>query len=256
MSRDTLEIVPRTESTQLELKNRLAAEPDLESFFAVQALQQTGGRGRQGRSWVSPKGNLYLSVLLRRELFQKVDTHTWIPIRVAMAAMQALLSLGGDPSVIKLKWPNDLVCVLPNESFPNQKGVPQKLALQKLGGILVEKVGEHYIAGIGINVASSPEVDQPTQFLHRVFWIKGNSAVDLSAVCRSVMEAIREEFTSDPVLPSVLKARFSRLSVFSEGQEISWRDQMGIYQGLGDWGELLIQLKSGESTSLFSEDIS
>jgi BirA family biotin operon repressor/biotin-[acetyl-CoA-carboxylase] ligase len=117
------------------------------AVFVAEA--QTRGRGRQGRSWVSPPGeNLTFSVLLRPRLSaeraQNLTLLAGLAVREATAARVA-------PAVLVIKWPNDVVC----------QG-------RKLAGILVESVtvGTRLVAaviGIGINVTStklSEELDE------------------------------------------------------------------------------------------------
>jgi BirA family transcriptional regulator, biotin operon repressor / biotin---[acetyl-CoA-carboxylase] ligase len=112
---------------------------------AVVAGRQTAGRGRHGRVWESPEGNLYLSVITQPSL------PTSLSGRVAVAAGQvvavALAKLTGLP--VRTKWPNDLY-----------------LQRRKVGGILVETSGgmgdpPWAVVGVGVNVVSAPEVTPP-----------------------------------------------------------------------------------------------
>ncbi|MBI4277335.1 MAG: biotin--[acetyl-CoA-carboxylase] ligase [Armatimonadetes bacterium] len=95
---------------------------------AVVAEEQTAGRGRQGRTWHSPPGGLWLSVILR-----PARPSPGVGLAVGVAAATALRRATG--ADVRLKWPNDLV-----------------IAGRKLGGILLEAAGGAVIAGIGINL--------------------------------------------------------------------------------------------------------
>ena len=103
----------------------------------VLAEQQTQGRGRRGRQWVSPLGcNLYMSVLWR--FSQGAAQLEGLSLAAGVAAIQALSGLG--VAGIGLKWPNDLV-------------TPEGA---KFGGILLEMSGDpagecQVVLGIGIN---------------------------------------------------------------------------------------------------------
>jgi len=102
----------------------------------VTAREQTTGRGRQGRSWTSPVGNVYLSILLRPEL---------PPTRVAELGFVAALAVADVvdaflPSGAMLKWPNDVL-----------------VGGAKISGILVEHAEDVAIVGIGVNVLHVPE---------------------------------------------------------------------------------------------------
>ena len=112
----------------------------------LRADSQQGGRGRQGRHWVSPPGNLYASTLVRR---MAGDPSAPTLALVAAVALDALLQgwLGADRLMIK--WPNDLLA----------DGA-------KISGILLEGVDDAVVVGIGVNLAHHPEaVDRPATSL-------------------------------------------------------------------------------------------
>ncbi len=108
---------------------------------ACVAEQQTGGRGRRGRGWVSPFGcNLYLSV--SRRFDQPAAALGGLSLAAGVAVASALESEGAKGT--RLKWPNDLLW----------DG-------RKMGGILVEMSGEadgpsHVVIGVGINLGMPP----------------------------------------------------------------------------------------------------
>jgi len=95
---------------------------------AVFACTQSRGRGRQDRRWHSPKGGLYLSLLL----FPENQAHS-LPLAAALAVIRILEGLGFKQIV--LHWPNDVL-----------------LENQKVCGILCEQVHNAFICGIGLNV--------------------------------------------------------------------------------------------------------
>ncbi len=115
--------------------------------FLVLAEQQTAGRGRRGRKWVSPFAqNLYYSLVLRID--GGLRRLEGLSLVVGLAVMQALRESGVQGA--SLKWPNDVL-------------VGQK----KIAGILLELVGDpadicHVVLGIGVNVnmQKADEVDQ------------------------------------------------------------------------------------------------
>ncbi|RMQ09771.1 Bifunctional biotin-- synthetase/biotin operon repressor [Pseudomonas viridiflava] len=113
----------------------------------VVAEQQTSGRGRRGRKWVSPFAeNLYYSLVLRID--GGMRQLEGLSLLVGLAVMKVLRDIGVQGA--GLKWPNDVL-----------------VGRQKIAGILLELVGDpadvcHVIIGIGVNVnmRSSSEVDQ------------------------------------------------------------------------------------------------
>jgi BirA family transcriptional regulator, biotin operon repressor / biotin---[acetyl-CoA-carboxylase] ligase len=113
--------------------------------IAILALQQTGGRGRHGRSWSSPPGSgLYVSLILRPEI-RPADSAV-ITLAAAVAVKETLEEVFAVQSDIK--WPNDVLA----------RG-------KKICGILVESALEankllYAIMGIGVNLSQSEFPDE------------------------------------------------------------------------------------------------
>ena len=139
------------ESTSSLVKQR--AEAGEAEGLAIQALRQSVGRGRQGRGWESPAGNLYISVLLRPDVPLK-DAPQWSFVAaVALAETRGGLLPGA--AKFSLKWPNDLL-----------------LQDAKAAGILVETgiAPSHALdwicIGIGVNITNKPKLpDRATSCL-------------------------------------------------------------------------------------------
>jgi BirA family biotin operon repressor/biotin-[acetyl-CoA-carboxylase] ligase len=110
----------------------------------VVAEQQTAGRGRQGREWVSPMGaGLWSSTLVRAGDVPK-ERWGWLSLVAGLAARDAIQSATGVKPM--LKWPNDIVV--------EQAACGGSAGPAKLGGILSSVVDDDAIVvGIGINVA-------------------------------------------------------------------------------------------------------
>ena len=139
-------------STQDEL-HRLASEaaPD---GAAVVALRQTAGRGSRGRTWISPEGGLWLSVLWRP---RPGDEPQLLSLRAGLAVADLLDTLGGLPGV-RLKWPNDVM-----------------VGDRKAGGLLCEArwLGStlSWVAiGLGLNVLNPPPADARMPATHLGHW--------------------------------------------------------------------------------------
>ena len=116
---------------------RLALE-GAPSGTVVCADEQTAGRGRQARSWFSPPGNLYMSVLLRLEV--PTGRLTELAFVTALAVADTADTLLPRSVRASLKWPND---VLVNDA--------------KIAGVLLEQVDNALVIGIGLNVLHAPE---------------------------------------------------------------------------------------------------
>jgi BirA family transcriptional regulator, biotin operon repressor / biotin---[acetyl-CoA-carboxylase] ligase len=134
---------PRLGSTNDEA-GRLAREGAPEGTV-VQALEQTGGRGRRGRGWESPPGNLYASTILRpRRPLAEAALLSFVAALAAADTARELLGPGPD---IRCKWPNDVL-----------------IGGCKFVGILLEADGraepEWLVIGTGINVRHHPGTPQ------------------------------------------------------------------------------------------------
>jgi BirA family transcriptional regulator, biotin operon repressor / biotin---[acetyl-CoA-carboxylase] ligase len=136
----SLVALARTESTNEDL-HRLARTGAAEGTL-VWAREQTRGRGRRGRDWSSPPGNLYLSLLLRPRVPPAEAAQIGFVAAVALA--EALEGLLPPNRHLRCKWPNDLL-----------------IDGAKVSGILPEAEAadglvEALVLGIGVNVASFP----------------------------------------------------------------------------------------------------
>jgi biotin-(acetyl-CoA carboxylase) ligase len=105
---ENLVVVARTVSTNL-LARGVAADYETEGLdlrpMLVLALEQSGGRGRQGRSWSSPRGQGVYATLARP--YEKAELLPALPLLVGIGLCRALAP--HLPNGCRLKWPNDLV---------------------------------------------------------------------------------------------------------------------------------------------------
>lgn len=109
----------------------------------VLAENQTRGRGRMGRQWVSVAGNLFAAVRLPEK---SRNLGTLLSMALALPLIRTLEDLGV-PGLIK--WPNDIMT-----------------GPCKVGGILVEEKQQTMIAGIGMNLCAAPENSGTEKFFH------------------------------------------------------------------------------------------
>lgn len=162
------------DSTNEEAK-RLARQ-GAEDGTLVWAREQTKGKGRSGRSWASPRGNLYFSLVLRPDC---------PPVAASQLSFVAALGAGFGlaevlPPMIDLryKWPNDIL-----------------LNRRKVAGILLETESaaadrlDWLVLGVGINVAQRPaETAYPATSLRE----EG----DLDSSVEAVLDAFARHFLS------------------------------------------------------------
>jgi BirA family biotin operon repressor/biotin-[acetyl-CoA-carboxylase] ligase len=130
-----LEVVDSTISTNADVA--AAARAGAPEGLVVVAEEQAAGRGRLGRSWLAPPRAAVLMSLLVRPVVS-VSALPLLPLLSGLAVVEATRAVAGVDTI--LKWPND---VLAGE--------------RKLGGILVERLDEFVVVGIGVNVSTRPE---------------------------------------------------------------------------------------------------
>jgi len=130
----------RTTSTQDKAKE--FARKGLPEGTVVIAETQSRGKGRLGRRWISPKGGIWLSVILRPEIAPAEAPK--ITILGSLAVARAIREITG--LEVRLKWPNDVLV----RAAPGAE-------LKKVCGVLTEMVSgagkvRYTVTGLGINV--------------------------------------------------------------------------------------------------------
>lgn len=174
----------------------------------VLAESQSQGRGRRGRVWESPQGNLYFSVLLENTGDQ-------------LLSFRAGLALAEATQVGLLKWPNDLLA-------PDGR---------KLGGVLVETENERAFLGVGLNVRVAPIPNSAALEEFR----QVHRAQLLADFLWSLEKWLEKE--NETVLAVWSKRNITlgrKVAVWTEKETI-----VGVAISLGSKGELLIRTKKG-----------
>jgi len=219
-----------------------AAELDPNRLTCITASEQTAGRGRFARKWVSPPGeNIYATFYF---CVPKGFPHLVnLGQILALSCASALRSLGFDP---KIKWPNDIL-----------------LAGKKAGGVLAETVDLKELRGcalgIGLNVNMGKEHLAST----------GQPATSLAQVSgrmwklEEVLEPLLQQFLQD--LEKLKKEGFGPFQAFLnellayKGQTISCRDgealHEGICQGVDVKGTLELLLPSGQVVRILAGEV-
>jgi len=201
----------------------------------VTSDEQTAGRGRQGRPWTTPPGALAYSVVLRGP----VEIPSTVPLRAGVAVCEAVESLGADRAMVK--WPNDIW-----------------IEGRKCAGILVEGRPQDgwAVIGIGLNVDVASEDFDP-EFRDRVTSVFGDRAPVVSpgrglTEATGALNASLEKWLDAPV-DDVLAELGSRNAL--EGREISWQGGSGIAAGIGDTGDLHVNLADGTIINLDAGEV-
>lgn len=132
------------DSTNSEAK-RLCHQGSPEGTVVI-AKTQTAGRGRLGRRWISPLGNLYFTMVLKP--YVPIEALSQLSLVAGLALAKVIQHYIVGRAIVSLKWPNDVLI--------NQ---------QKVAGILVETDIDSHLTqgtpcylGIGVNMQSAPEL--------------------------------------------------------------------------------------------------
>jgi BirA family biotin operon repressor/biotin-[acetyl-CoA-carboxylase] ligase len=206
------------DSTNLELARVLAAthKPDL---FSIVAAEQTAGKGRLDRSWVSePDGSISLSMLLRP--VEGVSTGL-IPLFVGSMVARALTKV--TEQIALVKWPNDVL-----------------IEGKKVCGILSQLTEQGVIAGIGINLSrqkSAPET---------ACSVDDFSNASFDAVLAEVLTQLRSGWTDWLSFGDEFALQMIRESSVTVGKEVrailpSGEEIIGTAVGIAPDGRLQIQ---------------
>lgn len=227
--------VPETGSTNDDLRE-LAREGAAEGLW-LRAERQTRGRGRQGRSWDSPAGNLHASTLVRMRGGDPPAAS--LALVAGVALWDALADELGDARGLRLKWPNDLL-----------------LDGAKLAGILLEREGDAVIVGCGANLAGHPErLDRPaTALAARIRPPAPDMFLqDLAAIFARRLAEWRADGL-DPIRAAWLDRAHPR------GTELSIHEGNGApvagrFEGLAADGALRLRLADGATRVIHAGDV-
>jgi BirA family biotin operon repressor/biotin-[acetyl-CoA-carboxylase] ligase len=203
----------------------------------VGARRQTGGRGRQGRQWASPQGNLYASTLVR---LRSGDPPAATLALVAAVALHELVSAYAGGKAIDIKWPNDLL----------HQGA-------KLSGVLLERRDDAVIIGFGVNLSDHPEdVARPATSLRAITGSAPNADLFLDDLASSFARWLGR-WRNDGLAP--VRARWlevahpvgTPLSTSLAGGE----PVEGLFDGLDESGALRLRLADGSLHVIHAGDV-
>jgi BirA family transcriptional regulator, biotin operon repressor / biotin---[acetyl-CoA-carboxylase] ligase len=225
-------VVERTASTNADMLT-LAANGAPEGSW-LRAVEQTAGRGRLGRAWVSPPGNLYASTIVR--LARGDPNPATLALVASVALDETLRAYGAEP---RIKWPNDIF-----------------IGDAKLTGILLERAGEAVVVGIGVNLAHHPEaLDRPVTSLAA----QGLGAPDPDAFLHDLAEAFARWLALWRTGLGPVRSRWlERAHPVGTALSVRLPDQPpldGLFDGLTPDGALRLRLPSGQVQVIHAGDV-
>lgn len=240
----TLYYFDTIDSTNIKAKD--LASKGAKDGTVVIAENQTMGRGRLGRSWVSPKyKGIWMSIILKPDIKpEKLARVTQIG---AAAVTETLRSMGVDAFI---KWPNDIV-----------------VGNKKVCGILTEMSCElnminHLVVGIGINVnLDIKDIPQEISEVATSLLIESGSKTDRKKLVADILnrfEEMYQSFIENGHLGKTLDiCRENSILIGKEVRIIDGNKEMKAkVLGLSDEGELLVDFGDGKEEKLISGEVS
>jgi BirA family biotin operon repressor/biotin-[acetyl-CoA-carboxylase] ligase len=218
---------------------RKEARRGADAGTVVVAGEQTEGRGRMKRTWLSPKGNLAFSVILYPEV-------SYLPFLVIIAALAVVYSIEKATGLRTLiKWPNDIL-----------------IGGKKVGGILIEnevkrnKV-QYAIVGIGINMDVNPEVKENAPVLSTSLKDEIGGSILRMRILKNILREMEKLYLTLPDSRSMLREWRNRLitlgrnvCIYSDGMKLE-----GVAESVDATGALLLRHADGSLRSIVAGDV-
>jgi BirA family biotin operon repressor/biotin-[acetyl-CoA-carboxylase] ligase len=226
-------LLDKVESTNLHALDNFDRLPHMAAIFAD---SQTGGRGRQGRKWLSPLGNIYASFILKRL--------PWPAPCAAFATCLAGLSTlakFAPGREFRIKLPNDIVC-----------------ENRKIGGVLCEihksASATGVVAGIGLNInAGADELDRTGTDAASILTLTGRESDLVSVRLELVNNVLRFSGLGEEEIISEFIANCMMV-----GRQIAVKDAFGELRGelkrvMSD-GAAVVETADGTRRKFYSGD--
>lgn len=210
----------------------------------VVAEQQTAGRGRLGRKWVSPAGSCVMMSLILRPAFAP-QYAPMLTLVMGLSVAQAMKKLGIDVSI---KWPNDAVV--------SGKKICGILTEMSLEGISIREV----VIGVGINV-NLETIDEEIKDVASSLYLETEKRYDRNEIINLVMQQfeINYEKYAETLDLTYLVDDYNSLLI-NKDKQVRVLDPKepfeGIARGINVQGELLVEREDGEVVAVGAGEVS
>jgi BirA family biotin operon repressor/biotin-[acetyl-CoA-carboxylase] ligase len=253
----TIEVVESTGSTNADLLARALSGEREGTVLATE--HQQAGRGRLGRTWITPpRAALTFSLLVRPSV--PPARRGWLPLLTGLAVAGAITSVTGVETT--LKWPNDVLAG-PGQAGSSHPGPGKQAGPGKLVGILAEAAADAIVVGIGVNV-STEQAELPDRgpgALPAASLLTAGAkpeALDRTPLLLAILDAFEHRYRDwreaggDPEASGLRAAYLERSGTIGRqvraelpsGQALS-----GLAVGVDGDGRLLVRSSSGTGTA-------
>jgi len=224
------------DSTNAEALRRIAAGAQAGDIFWARI--QSGGRGRRGRKWHSPPGNLYATLVVDVPSIRSIGQLAFV---TAIGAGDALKRSLASPELLQYKWPNDLM-----------------LEGRKLGGILIEvsPVSDTQLVavGMGLNLISNPLGMNAASLLEA--GVEVDVADMLAAVCKGFDHWYR--IWRKDGFSSIREYWLKTAHGMNERIKVQFPDgamKDGLFRGIDESGALILEDSDGSTTPIATGEV-
>ena len=201
-----------------------------EEFDVICAKNQTHGRARRQNDWISMEGMAIFSFFLKERKNWKIEDYLKLPLIAGLATIRGLKGI--ENLEYKFKWTNDIY-----------------LENKKLCGILMEKIDDVYIVGIGINVNNIlPEtlknkaisLTQATNKKYEIDEIVKNIVSEFQILCENLENGLWEDILTEINEINYLKNKEIELKFGNEAVS-------GVVRYINENGEIEVLVKQDEN---------
>jgi BirA family transcriptional regulator, biotin operon repressor / biotin---[acetyl-CoA-carboxylase] ligase len=227
--------VSETASTNADVL-ALAEQGEAEGLW-LRAERQSAGRGRLRRDWASPMGNLYASHLMRLRPHDPPASTLGFVVAVAL---HDVLTLFAPTTDFQIKWPNDVLA-----------------SGAKLSGILLERTGDAVVIGVGVNLASHPDLpDRKTTSVAQLTGHAIDPAVFLEALAET-FERLLQQWRGGAwgIILQHWRAKAHPIGTALTVNLPDGTQHRGLYQGIDDTGILSLRLADGTVRAIHAGDV-
>ena len=200
-----------------------------EEFDVICTKNQTHGRARRQNDWVSMEGMAIFSFFLEKRENWEIEDYLKLPLIAGLATIKGLRGI--ENLEYKFKWTNDVY-----------------LENKKLCGILIEKIDDVYIVGIGINVNNilpgklknkAISLTQVTNKKYEIEKIIKNIISEFQMLCEKLENGLWKDILKEINEINYLKNKKIELKFGNE-------KVLGIAQGINENGEIEVLVKKDE----------